>query len=257
MLSPKGVSAGVTALGVVLFLLCLRLLFPNAFFSLFAPVFRWGEKVTSSVHSFASGFQDAVQLSAHNQKLMDENAVLALQNRTLMEKIADVAMLPSAGIVLGVLARPPEAPYDTLLLQGGTDAGVVVGMVAFGAGGTPLGVVRAVSSSFSHITLFSSPSETVYGWAGGNRIPVLLHGAGGGAFRATVPKTVPILVGDGIFMPGPGALLVGTVARLDSSATSPAYELQITPVTNPFSITWVVLKEVGTSFLQTASSTKP
>lgn len=259
VLSPAGFSGGVVALGVVLFFLSLRLAFPNFFLAFLSPVFTLGDAVSGSVHSFIAGFEDAKTLATENQTLTEENAALTLQNRTLTEKMADLSPIaPLAGsLVLGVLAHPPQTSYDTLLVQGGTDDGVVVGMAAFGAGGSPLGYVSAASASYTRIILLSSPTQSVSGWVGSTRIPITLHGAGAGAFTTVLPKTVSVQVGDGVFVPGPGALLVGTVAKLQSEASSPSVTLLITPVINPFSITWVLVKDVGNSFLLGATSTRP
>lgn len=250
---------------IVLLVAGMRFVAPDLFLTVFAPVLRTGTALQGKIEGFASGFGDARTLASMNERLASENAVLSVQNRMLSEHIADLSTLlgsettPHASIVAGVLSRPPESPYDTLVVNGGTKNGVTLGMEAFGAGGTPLGVVTAVTTSFARITLFSAPGQQVSGWVGKNRAPLTLKGLGAGAFTATVSRAANAVVGDGVYLPGPGALLVGTVTALETDPASPGVTLVIHPVLNPFSIPWVTLTDTGAAFrtLQTASSTTP
>ncbi|HUQ29971.1 MAG TPA: rod shape-determining protein MreC [Candidatus Paceibacterota bacterium] len=265
LLSPSGLTAGTVVLLVVLACGAVRFVAPNVFLTVFAPVLRTGNALALRTESFVSGFQNAQMLAAANERLTSENAALSLQNRMLTEQVSDFSALagpgdlPSAGVVAGVLARPPESPYDTLIISRGTNGGVTLGMEAFGAGGTPLGIVTETSASFARVTLFSTSGRHSSGWVGKNRVPVTLVGQGAGAFTATIPKAANTSVGDGVFLPGPGALLIGTVTALESDPSSPAVTLLIHPALNPFSIPWVTLADTGAAFVQTltASSTKP
>jgi len=151
------------------------------------------------------------------------------------------------------------AAYDTLVLSAGTHAGINKGMGVYGVGGLPLGVVSGVTSDFSRATLFSSPGVSVAAWVGNDHTPITLVGAGGGAYTARLPRSASIAVGDAVFLSGPGAIPVGTVIRVGGEASDPLATLFIRPATNPFSITWVTLREVGATLagvrLETASST--
>ena len=44
-----------------------------------------------------------------------------------------LSLKDASGILAGVVARPPESPYDTLVLAAGKNAGVTLGMEVFGA----------------------------------------------------------------------------------------------------------------------------
>lgn len=264
ILSPSGVPAGALLLGVVILLAAIRLLFPSVFDRAFAPVFAFGDTINHNTQAFITGFKDSEALSAANQDLVSKYADLALQNRTLLQQNADLKALlgttaaPAPGVVAGVLLRPPESPYDTLLLGGGPDQGITAGMEAFGVGGVPVGAVTAASGSFSRVTLFSAPGTQVEGWVGKNRIPVTLYGKGGGAFTAELPATAGAVVGDTVFIPGPGALPIGTIVALANDASSALVTLHITPFINPFSITMVHVVNVGkNSPLLFATSTAP
>jgi len=204
-----------------------------------------------------SSFSDASALTAQNERLMQENAALVAENQALLQKAVATRDLP-LGILAGVVARPPESPYDTLVLAAGTSAGVEPGQKAFGAGGVPLGIVSAVSDDFSRVTLFSAPDVVTSGWVGSASLPLSIKGAGAGVMGATASRSAAIAVGDTVFAPGPGQLPIGTVARIDSDPSSPVVTLRIKPALNLFSIAWVTLRDTGAGFsVSVATSTLP
>ena len=249
----RGAWWGVAVAACFVFLVLVRLVAPNLFLSLFAPAFSLSNNLSVSVGEVLGGFTDVKALAGDNAMLAEENAALSLANRTLSEKVRDLTALlgseaPTAhGIVAGVLARPPVAAYDTLVLSVGTDIGVALGMEAYGAGGIPLGLVSSATADFSRVTLFSAPGVSVAAWAGNARIPVTLVGAGAGAYTARVPQDSGVVVGDAVFVPGPGAIPVGTVIRVGGGSSDPLATLFIRPAVNLFSITWVTLRDTGSA----------
>ena len=254
LLSSADVSWGVLALAFVILVLGVRLLAPNFFWYVFTPVFRSADALSADSHLFFSGFKNTAELSLQNEKLLDENTTLTLENQALLQKEAELGDLAAggntlSGIPAGVVARPPESPYDTLVLAEGTNAGIALGMEAFGAGGVPIGVVSSVLANFSRVTLFSSPGMRTSGWIGSADIPLIIIGSGAGAISASFARSANIAVGDVVFAPGPGMLPIGKVARIDSDPSSPSMTLHITPALNLFSISWVVVRNTGISLL--------
>jgi len=240
----------------------MRVLAPNFFWKAFTPVFRTADALASQSHTLFSSFRNARALTAENEQLANENVAFATENQTLLRKVADLEALftpsspeVSSGILAGVVARPPESPYDTLVLAAGTNAGVTTGMEAFGAGGVPLGIVSSVLADFSRVTLLSSPNVTFVGWVGSSGLPLTITGAGAGAMNATIARSASVTVGDTVFAPGPGMLMIGKIVRVDSDPSVPGVTLRIQPVSNPFSVAWVVLRNTGTLFSITATST--
>ncbi len=241
LLSPASFVAGVASIGIVMFIVGFRLIAPDMFMRLAVPVFVTSEKASAGVGNVLNGFRDAIDLASENETLKRQNATLDAKNRLLEEKYTDINKLNTNGIKAGVVARPPQSGYDTLVVASGTEAGVTLGMEAFAESGVPVGVVSNVSKTFAHITLFSSPGFSTSGWVGADRIAVTLVGKGGGAFEAEVPSSESVLPGAGVFVPGPGALFMGTVINRETTPESPSARLLIAPAINPFSITWVVL----------------
>jgi cell shape-determining protein MreC len=260
LLSSAGFSWGVSALVFACIVLFVRILAPDFFWYAFSPVFRSADSFSAKSHSFLQSFNNAATLAEKNEQLQSENATLADENQVLIQKIANITGLSDAqttikGILAGVVARPPESPYDTLVLSAGSNEGVTFGMEAFGAGGVPIGVVSTVLADFSRVTLFSAPNTNTSGWVGHTNIPVTLFGAGAGAMNASIARSANIVVGDMVFVSGPGLLPIGVVTRVDSNSSSPSVTLRIQPAINPFSISWVVLRDTGTALLIAATST--
>lgn len=247
--SPANISWGNVALAIAVFLLLLRLLAPNLFWTAFAPVFRASDALSLKSRAFFSVFGDKAKLALENEKLAGENAALALQNQSLIKKLENISGLVTlaGGVVAGVVARPPQSAYDTLALSAGSADGVTIGMEVFGVGNVPLGVISSVSNNFSRAILFSAPGVTVNGWVGKNSLPLIIKGTGGGTMNASIARSANIVVGDTVFAPGPGMLPIGSVVRVDNEASSPSVTLRIMPALNLFSIAWVVVRDAGIS----------
>jgi cell shape-determining protein MreC len=256
-------SWGVAALAFAALALVVRLLFPGIFLSALAPMIGLGNRFSAAGYGVYAAFADTAALAARNQKLFEENSALSAENRALLERqkslnelLGDSADAP-AGISAGVVARPPASGYDALVVAAGTDAGVALGMEAFGRGGVPVGLVTGVTPSFSRVTLFSAPEMRTEGWIGDEHAPVTLLGNGAGGFSAVVPRSSGAAAGDLAYLPGPGALPAGTVARVDGDAAAPMEVLRVVPALNPFSITWVTLRATGAAFAATTSPDLP
>lgn len=269
LLSSTGVSWGLLACAGAIIVLLLRLIAPNIFWHVFTPVFQGADALALKSHLVSSSFGDVAALTVENEQLANENAALISQNQSLTAKADSLSALLDSSqtkkgiaseILAGVVARPPESPYDTLVLAAGAKTGIAIGMEVFAAGGVPIGVVSSVLPDFSRVTLFSAPEKVVQGWIGHNNLPLAIEGNGAGAMSATIARSAGIVEGDTVFAPGPGALAIGTIGRIDSNPTAPEVMLHITSAVNMFSITWVVVRDTGAALLTplpVATSTLP
>lgn len=272
LLSSTNMSWGFLAVAGAMLLFFVRLIAPNFFWSIFAPIFRVTDTLATESHILISGFGSTTRIALQNEQLVHENQALSSENEALMQKNASLSALlgspgngsqknMSAGIIAGVVSRPPESPYDSLLLSSGMSKGVLPGQEVFGMGGVPIGIISSVTDDFSRAILFSAPSMVMHGWIGAHaNIPITIFGSGGGAMSASLSRSVGVAVGDTVFAPGPGALPIGIVTRIDSDPTAPGVMLRIQPALNPFSITWVELRDTGELFAQSlswATSTTP
>lgn len=256
-----GFTYGAAGFVLVLALVVLRVAAPNLFLTLVTPVAALGAAIANDLHGFTSSFRSAAALSAANERLLEENAALGAENRTLLEKVKDLTGETGErpnGILAGVLMRPPQSAYDTYVIDAGSDDGIAVGMGVFGTSGIPLGVVSGVTADFARISLFSKAGTHINAWAGEERVPLVLKGEGGGTFSAKVSRASALKEGDAVFMAGPGAIAAGVIARLDGSASDPAVSVLVRPVINPFSVAWVSVRDsVPAALFATTSEDSP
>jgi cell shape-determining protein MreC len=205
-------------------------------------------------------------LSTERDALKVEIARLRTENDSQKQELSqlrDAAGLHAAvvrmtpGITAIVIARPPQSPYDTLLIAEGSKTGVRVGMEAFAQTGAPVGVVTSVNDDYAFVTLFSSYGRETAGWIGAKALPVSLVGSGGGTFGAEITRPADVAVGDRVYVPGPGMLAIGSIARIDDDPSQPSLVLRVVPAANFFSLTSVVLRDTGyaDTFLRSATST--
>lgn len=247
-------SWGGGALLLVLIALCVRLVSPTAFYTVVRPVSGLGTILAQYERAVFGGFSDAARLTAENARLTRELDAARIENLALEQRVHGLAALlaraegssaSSLGLLAAVVQRPPVAAYDTLVIAPGSDRGVVPYMEVFGVGGSPVGVVSEVWPGFARAVLFSAPAMKTTAWVGGAAVPVLMQGRGGGALEAVVARTAPISVGDTVYVPGPGMLPYGTVARIESDPTSPSVTVAIQPFNNPFTLNEVQLRVTG------------
>jgi cell shape-determining protein MreC len=241
MLGP----ASLALAGLLALFLLLRAFVPGALAFLATPFWATGTVLTAGVGNTGTFFTGKAEIARERDRLLAENAALIAQQAALSAREADLIRLlgsrtePAKGILAGVLARPPVSPYDVLVVDAGSKAGIVEGARALGLGGVPLGTVESVAPGSSRITLYSTPLRETEAWIGEARIPVTLIGEGSGAFAAEVARESGIKEGDMAYVASGGAFPIGTVMRVESDPSSPRSRVDIKPVLNPFSVTWV------------------
>jgi cell shape-determining protein MreC len=246
VLIPRGLRAlPVAFLAVAVLAVLIRFLAPDIFITLTAPVWRLSSIAGSAAYDASSLLKDPAALQRALDAARADTIALTNENKSLKAQLTDLQTLlgsrtnPEPGILASVIARPPESPYDTLTIDEGADAFVIVGALVTGPGGVPLGKVDSVTASAARVTLYSMPHAKTEAWVGDNRVPITLEGIGGGAFEATAPKDAKVIIGDAVY--AAGSVSLGTVVRVDDEASSPLTVLRIQPAINPFWLTWVLV----------------
>lgn len=238
-------AAGFAVIFIGLIVLVLRLVSPGLLTSISTPLWRLGSSSTEQFHTIFSSFGNVAQITRERDMLVAENQALKESNRGLQAQVADVTHLVGARtesahhILAGVLAHPPVSPYDTLIIDRGGSEGVRAGSTVYGPGMTPIGSIESAGEHTARVALFSAPGRITDGWVGEKRVALSITGVGSGAFTATLPRESGVVVGDVVYLPGPGALPVGSIVRIDSNPSSPRDTVHIAPYTNLFSLTWV------------------
>ena len=120
-----------------------------------------------------------------------------------------------------ILSKPNQSPYDTLIIDVGTNEGVTVGQRVFAEGNVPIGKIGEVYTNSAKVILFSNPGEKTEAVIGGNstsgesgNVSMQLVGRGGGNFEMVLPRDFVLAVGTEIDLPGVTPYILGTVQTI-------------------------------------------
>lgn len=247
LVSSRTLLIGGGVFSVCVLVLVLGSFFPSLSITIATPGWKLGAAATQATHSVSSIFEKTDEAQTATERLQSENQVLQNENRALRGQLTDIShltgssTLPAHLVLAGVLARPPLSPYDSLVVALEDTAHVSVGALVYGPGSVPIGTVSETAHGTARVLLYSSPKTTVNGWIGEKRLPVVLTGESAGSFSASLSHDSGVLVGDVLYLPGPGALPAGTVARISSDPSSTNDVVYIVPYVNIFSLTWVAI----------------
>ncbi len=128
--------------------------------------------------------------------------------------------------ILGaIISRPPQSPYDVLIIDAGSDNEVKEGMIATAFSNILLGYTTDVFSKTSKIKLISFPGEEtnviIESVSTGAKISALATGRGGGDMEIQLPSSLEIHSGDRIIAPGTYPLMLGIVERAEINLSDP------------------------------------
>ncbi|QQR65102.1 rod shape-determining protein MreC [Candidatus Kaiserbacteria bacterium] len=189
----------------------------------------------TSVSTVPVFIRSRMELLSHTQELEQELASsqgIAATLAYITAENTELRNLLSASsspqIVAGVLARPPYTPYDTMVLDKGSDDGIVEYAPVYHGKGIALGYVHAIFPHMSYVTLFSSPGveSTVYIF--GANLFTTAYGEGGGVVHLSVPQGIPLTKGDAVVLPSLHTGTLGTVDEIQSIATEPEQHAYVT-----------------------------
>ncbi len=186
---------------------------------------NWSVESTGSVPSY---FRDRAilidtiasleaKLSVQNTQSLTLARVLD-ENDNLRNLLGDVK---EDRIVAGVIARPPMMPYDAILIDRGSNDGILEGAVVYHSNDSAIGFVAKTYLGSSLVTLFSTPGveESVY--VIGPDIYTTAYGDGGGIMRVSIPQGVSINIGDIIILPSLDSGVLGSIQTIESVITKP------------------------------------
>lgn len=206
-----------------------------------APLWNLRDTLSEKTAQTRALFSSKVVLAEENARLRSEiDAIIveslsrdALREENVLLKEQLGRFIGQTVIVARVLSAPGSSPYDTFVIDAGEAHGLSLGMEVYGDGDFVIGEITKVWKESSVVTLYSAPEASVSVSIGTSSIPAIAHGVGGGNFRVTLPKGLPVIPGDLVEMPAlsPTYLgVVGGVARPEGSS------LQVVFTSLPFNI---------------------
>lgn len=187
------------------------------------PLSQVGHYVDELLYSLLpQGFRKSADLAKENETLRQQILILSAENadrKMLFAENAELKLglgrvLDSKPVHATILKKPPVSPYDTFVLDVGTNNGVTSGdTVAFG--NLVIGEIIDVGTSYSKARLFSSPGNVFQGTIGEENISIEAKGIGGGAFEALVPIGANVEEGNTLILPSISPKVFGYVERTE------------------------------------------
>lgn len=162
---------------------------------------------------------------------------LAVEHQRLLQSFGRGEGLPRKIAV--VVVKPPQSPYDTIILDIGSVDGIAVDQSIFGSGNTALGRISSVEKNHSTATLFSNSGMESQAIVERSGMSIVVKGNGGGGFEARVPQDSDISLEDIIVLPGRIPAPLGRVVKIDSTPASSFKAISISSLANINYTRWV------------------
>lgn len=214
-------------LGVFVFSAVIFYFLGAVIFSAAAPLWKTENSITRSVAATAELFRGRRILIAENLLLKERLASLELQlmsrspavneDNALLSLIGRRAEGP--GFLAAVLVRPPQTLYDVVVVDAGSDDGVVPDAEVSLPEGPVLGTISEVFKSSAKVKLFSSAGEKTSAVLERSGLAVTLEGTGGGNFRIAVPRETLVERGDRVLSADIFSRLVAVVEEMEIKPT--------------------------------------
>ncbi len=185
----------------------------------------WFAESTSSLPQF---LRERSALISEIQSL-EENIASASGNRSTIDSLVKEneelrSLLGYEGekrILAGIIGRPDTLPNDTLMLDRGSQQGVLVGAPVFINDSTIIGIVRFVTPQSSLVELITTPDFETTVFIVGPDIFTTAVGVGGGQLRVGVPQGIPLEVGNLVVIPSVTSGVYGEINVVNSVPSKP------------------------------------
>lgn len=152
------------------------------------------------------------QLAKYEDRIR-ENESITTENDSLKRLLGRVK--PEMKVVLSaILAKPNQTPYDTLVIDRGSEDGIEPDDLVFAGGDILIGFVDSVDKNTAKVLMYSTPgniSQVIYGNSGKY---FNAHGTGNGTLEVEVSREIEVIVGDQFFYPGLDNTLVGVAQKI-------------------------------------------
>ncbi|OHA47308.1 MAG: hypothetical protein A2541_00790 [Candidatus Taylorbacteria bacterium RIFOXYD2_FULL_36_9] len=146
--------------------------------------------------------------------LLADNNILRNENEVLKDLLGRKE-IKGKTVLASILVKPPQIPYDTLIVDIGEDYEIKVGDKVLASANVYIGEISEVLTHSSKIILYSSPDQKLPVKLGTNSVSVEAIGMGGGNFNISLPREVEVKEGDTIVIPSITANVFGIVEKVD------------------------------------------
>lgn len=216
------------------------------------PFWKVENSITRTAHNASYLIRTKSSVFKENDNLIQENLdlkskmidyqIIKDENVQLKELLGRV--VPGNEFILAtILTKPNRSPYDTIIVDAGSNAGVSEGFKVFGNATVPIGEVSKVYANNSLIMLYSNPGQVTEGVLDGSNTSVELVGRGGGNFEMTIPLDLPSDNGKFVILPNTRSEIIAIIDGVLSTPTDPMKKVILRSPVNIQSLKWVEIKK--------------
>ena len=216
------------------------------------PIWKAENFISQGFSNIDYLFKTKASISTENHNLIEEISslrttmtdyqILKSDNDQLKEMLG---RLPEKNnFVLGnILTKPNHSPYDTVIIDVGSDNGIKVGDSVYANETIPIGIVDKTYNQTSLITLYTNPGQKTEGFIDGTNASVELIGRGGGNFEMVIPLELQADKGTIIYIPGSTSEVLAIVQEVISLPTDPFKKVILSSPVNIQNLKWVEVKK--------------
>ncbi len=157
---------------------------------------------------------------------------LSLNQVDCKNNLPEILTCPSFSLQrVSIISRPPQSPYDILIIDAGSDNEVKAGMLVTAYGNVLLGYVAEVFPSTSKVKLISFSNEETNvmiesaGTGTSTAVSAIAIGRGGENLEIKLPSSIAINSGDQVKTMGTLSFVVGTIEKVEISLSDPFQKL--------------------------------
>lgn len=193
-----------------------------------SPFFSVGNFIYGNFAKVPNFFSDKNKIIEKNNQLLSELENLRIniadyesvksENQALREELK----LKPVGnfIAAGVIARPPQIPLDSMLLDKGSTNGLNNGDLILAGDRILIGKIVEITKNRATVALNSFAGMVSYGYVARTNESIEVSGVGGGSIEVKVPIDFDIAVGDKIMTGGSLQFLVAVVGSIEEDRSS-------------------------------------
>lgn len=194
---------------------------------------RFKEALVSENTSLKAQVADLKSRLAERDQLAEENANL----KQVLGRSGTMNLTLAA-----VLEKPPHSVYDTLVIDGGSGVGFVIGETVYAGGETPIGVISEVMPNSAIVRLYSAPGEKTDARLTPGNIDVTLVGRGGGNFETTIPHDFSVADATTVVTKEINPSILGVFKKITSDPRDPFQTLLLASPININELAFVQIK---------------
>ena len=195
----------------------------------FTPLLKISHLTSEKWNNFTFIFKDKNRLGEEIERLTSQKTALEKEILTfdyLRSENEELKSLLSRDdnkkfILASIVSRPPQSPYDVIIIDAGTVDGTELGMKVIAYSNIIIGHITEVFSKSSKVILISSPGEETNVFIENAKAAAVSVGLGGGNMEIKIPSSIQVSSGDAIMTMGTFPLLAGTVEKIEMNLSDP------------------------------------